>query len=180
MRLAMACVLAGALAFSPQGVSARSPVNKWLCSVLKSPFDARAALKAFPLEKLPDAVESRKVDGEGDDGHTHVELLAEGDTYKVGYRYSYKNSDVTDPYGFELYVATADYIPNFQKTIEGWLEEWGKPEQFIIGRRVTVGAPLFEGGEPAFYIATWSSGRYEADWFNAKHIKRAEQLCGGK
>jgi hypothetical protein len=156
---------------------ARTPVNTWFCKVLKAPFDPKAAIAAFPLEKLPDPVETRKEDPSGDNKSVVVSLTSEGDKYKVEFRYQFKESNVTDPYGFSLSVADTSFSQEFLHDSQKWLAEFGKPTQGIFGMQVAKGEPMAPG-MPGFYFVAWTSvGNYSANWFYPSYLKSAAEAC---
>ena len=173
-------LLALALLGAASPAAARAPVNQWLCEVLKLPFDAPAAIAAFPLEKLPAPEETRK-DKPRDDGttRTSVTLRAEGERYAVEYRYLFNSDDVSDPYGYSLQIEPVDIgDPTFVAESTKWLREMGKPINTAIGDAVFAGPPMYEGGAQVFRIEQWSvTGDYTAAWQDRRDLRYAVELC---
>lgn len=163
------------------GAEARSPVNEWFCKVLKAPFNPKAAIAAFPLEKLPPAIETREE--RTDDGgkkRTRVEWEAEGEKFKVSHDYAFANDDVTDPYGFSLTVSVADFAlaDSIKPEMDKWLAEFGTPERSPIGGRAVYGGPKSEWRNEPFDFQRWgASAVYQANWFNRDDIKYAAEVC---
>lgn len=159
---------------------ARGEVNKWLCSVLKVPFDAASAIKAFPLEKMPDPVEERKTKRQ-DEGYdiTWISLTATGEKYEVEYRYAFKSTDVSSPYGFSLAVTSVTHDEDFAQATLGWLKEMGKPTwDGMVAYEVGAGPEIYEGSGPAFNFASWKlTGHYGANWFRRGDLASAPLLC---
>ncbi len=161
-------------------VEARSPVNKWYCEVLNNKFDPKAAIAKFPLEKLPPAVEEVDVKDEGEDGkRTNVTVAAEGKIYKVQYGYSYKNNDVSDPYGLDLRIYVGYPESETAKLeMDKWLKEWGTPEKSTMGQAVYAGPPIYEDGDKVFSFERWKgSAVYIANWWSKGDIRYAAELC---
>lgn len=173
-----AALIVPALVWAPGAAAARAPVNEWFCKVLKSPFDPVAAIKAFPLEKLPDPVESERSRGEGEDKVIYREWTASGENFEVEYSYGYRESNVSQPFGFGLRVKRESYDDAAPATALKWLREFGKPVESIMGQKVSAGPPIYKGGDQVFYFQTWDgTGTYSANWFNAKDIQHAAELC---
>ena len=175
-----ACIIASA--FLPLLISApanaASPINRWFCDVAKPPFDVKAAMASFPLEKLPEATTSSKTKGEGDDKNTWVSIESDGEDYEVEYRYAYKNSDVTAPYGFSLAVSSARYDPEFADNSTKWLKEFGTPVKDMLGWRVSTGKPMYAGSELPVYFSAWeTTGNYSVNWFYSRDLKDVSELC---
>lgn len=168
--LAILAVLAGPVA-QAQPTTA---LGKWYCSVLTDDFDPQAAIKTFPLETLKAA----KLEREVDEDTTHVELVAVGKDYKVTYAYSYNKRDVDDHYGFRLMVDEGPDVEFDDRELMLWLTEFGAPERNFSGYRVGAG-PKLPGGDPRFEFEAWSTGRYNASWFEERDIRNAAGLCAG-
>ena len=149
-------------------------LGKWYCSVLAGDFDPQTAIAAFPLEKLKPVKQVR----EKDDDTTHVKFVALGDEYEVTYRYSFREKDVDDRYGFNLSVdegPDGDFDDREQML---WLMEFGAPDKNFAGYRVGAG-PKLSSGDPRFEFEAWDSGRYNASWFEERDVRHAATLCAG-
>ena len=180
---AAAMVLPLAIGISA-AAEARSPVNEWFCKVLKAPFDPKVAIASFPLEKMPEPMESReeRADDKGKKT-TWVEWESEGETFKVSHKYAFSNDDVTDPYGFSLTVSVADYSlsDSMKLEMDKWLAEFGPLERSQMGGRAVYGGPKSEWRDEPFDIQRWgSSAVYQANWFNREDIKYAAEVCNRK
>lgn len=177
---AAATALALVAALSAAPAAARSPVNAWLCEVLKAPFDAPAAMAAFPLEQLGAASEDRFTDKD-DDGtpRTAVTVTADGRAYHVELNYMYRKPDQSDAYGFVLRVSQQFLASgDFAGQSEAWLEEFGKTQKSDQGRMVAAAALVYPGGPPRFSIERWNdAGVYLANWWNPGDIALSAELC---
>lgn len=174
----LACFAAAA--FGSSSAEAKYPINDWMCKVLSSSFDAKSAFSSFPLEKLPEPVETKKTKTDADDGKTTtwVELRSEGEHFEVEYKFAYRHDDASSPYGFSLQVSPAGYSPDFPKESAKWLKEMGKPRTQTGDDKVFAGPPLYEGGDQVFYFSSWRiSGMYGAHWFHGGDIIHAASLC---
>ena len=134
-----------------------------------------AAIKAFPLETLPAPRETR----ETDDDQTSVVLAAEGDNYKVEYRYVFKTDAVDEPYGLGLYVQATHTSTKSGTEAMAWLRGFGAPKKDSMGLGYEVGAGLPDfSDDPPFKFAVWNMfGIRSAQWFLPADIKNAAQLC---
>jgi hypothetical protein len=179
-KMAIEAAIAASVVFATPAF-ARSPVNNWFCKSLRPPFDAAAVIAAFPLQKLPPAIETRvekEKDGE-DYKVVDVEIGSESDEYEVRYSYSFKTNDVGDPYGFTLrFFVQYPLSEKIKPEMDKWLAELGKPERSSLGRAVYAGPEIYEGGEPAFSFERWgSSAMYSANWWSKGDMKYAADLC---
>lgn len=158
---------------------ARSEVNAWFCKVLNAPFDPVAAIKSFPLEVLPEPIESKetKTDGDGDTT-TWISLESKGDTFQIEYRYAYRHDNVTSPYGFNIELFEPGAGEEGPKKMLGWLKELGKPTRDIIGYKIGAGPPIYEGGDQVFYFrASMNISTYEAHWWKRSDVVNSQALC---
>ena len=151
-------------------------VSIWYCSVLKAGFDPVAAIKAFPLETLPAPRETR----ETDDDQVSVTIAAEGDDFKVDYRYVFATDAVDEPYGFGLFVQPTHSSTKSLAEAMSWLRGFGAPQRDAMGLGYEVGAGEPDiSDDPPFKFAVWDMfGIRSAQWFDAADLKKAAQLCG--
>ncbi len=151
-------------------------VSLWYCSVLKPGFDPVAAIKAFPLETLPAAKEVR----ENDDGDVSVVVGADGEDFKVEYRYAYTTDAVDEPYGFGLFVQPTHSSTTSVAEAMAWLRGFGAPKKDTAGLGYEIGSGKSDFGNDApFKFAVWNMfGIRSAQWFDAADLKKAAQLCG--
>lgn len=149
-------------------------ISSWYCSVLKQPFDARAAMKSFPFEVLPVPTEVRKAS----DTRVNVSITAEGDEWVVEYDYAFPSDAVDDVYGISLSVSPADRLKDFEQIAMKWLRSFGEPEKEEVVNIFYVGAGPERaiGGRP-FRFEVWSDYKLSASWFYPRHIKYAAELC---
>ena len=176
----LALMVLAPMAFAPPAV-AKAPINAWLCKVLKPPFDPVAAIAAFPLEKLPPAIETReeKEDEEKDRKRVSVMVGSEGEHFTVEFSYQFRSDNVSDPYGFHFNIdANYPEPENYKEDGEKWLAEFGKPERSSMGRAVYAGPDIYEGGDPVFrFERSPLTGSYGASWWSRGDMRYAAELC---
>ena len=160
---------------------ARAPVNEWFCNVLQRSFDPVAAIATFPLEKLPPAVETRKVKADEEENRTRtsVKVTSEGEHFTVEYSYAFRSDNVSDPYGFDLTVdANFPQPDGYAEQTAKWLAEFGKEERSSNGRSIYAGPEIYKGGDPVFSFARSPvTGSYAANWWSRSDIRYAAEFC---
>ena len=168
-------VLANDMSVGPTLDKKTDKVSLWYCSVLKAGVDPVAAIKAFPLETLPAPRETRETDDDG----TSVILAAEGDDFKLEYRYIFKTDEVDEPYGFGLYVQPAHSSTDSVAEAMAWLRGFGAPtkDEMGLGYQVGAGNSGFSDDAPFKFVVWDTFGIRSAQWFLPADIKNAAKLC---
>jgi hypothetical protein len=160
--------------------SREQQLRKWFCAVLKPDFDAKSAIAAFPLEKLPP---SQETSSPSDKDSMVWEVSAEGESYKVTYRWQANLKNVTDTYGFTLQVqelmSAAHPILNSEQQKAKWVAKFGKPKEEVVGKYAQFGPKIGGGmGMAPFSIGAWYNAPIvEATWFTKASIKHAGEAC---
>ncbi len=170
---------------SPAVAAPRSELSNWFCASLKRPFDPDAAFGSFPLEALGDAVETRTTHAFdsvfGPLRYVVVSRVAQGNQYKIEYRYQFDPDDVSARRGYTLSLSPvqAPAMRDLKETearAKNWLSEFGRPEKDQMGWRVGAG-PLAIGRVPVFHFTGWVDGTLAADWSVESDLKYASDLC---